>query len=87
MYLPESFEWIILKSGVIKTPQARKAVEDTGNQIDSEMFMSWERFFASTLISETRGSSLEYSKSRLNEAYTVGKIRKSILSVMSDIGW
>lgn len=44
LYLPESFEWLILKSGVVKDKDINKILENPGEYIESEKYMSWEQF-------------------------------------------
>ena len=45
LYLPESFEWLILKSGVIKNADLSAILQNTWDYVDSSMYMSWERYF------------------------------------------
>ena len=85
IYLPESFEGLILKSGLIKS--VSKILEEPFKHIDSEKYFSWERFFTALLTEKTKESYLKYTKSNLNPKYLQSKEKEKILSVMPDIDW
>jgi len=82
IYLPESFEWLILNSGLIKNGNINQILENPSDYIDSQKYFSWEVFFTDLLIKSTKGTYLEYSKSRLNTTYKQEKETNSILSKM-----
>ena len=82
IYLPESFEWLILNSGLIKNGDINQILEKPSDYIDSQKYFSWEVFFTDLLIKSTKGTYLEYSKSRLNTAYKQENETKSILRKM-----
>ena len=42
--LPESFEWLILKSGIIRDSKLNEMLSRPYEHIDSRFFFSWERF-------------------------------------------
>ena len=69
LYLPESFEWLLLKSGVLgeKTPAA--ILENPSAYIDSRDYFSWEQFFTSLLTELTSNSYMQYNKHKLNAFY------------------
>jgi len=73
LYLPESFEWIILKSGLIDDREIRKILETPELFIDSKKYFSWERFFTNLLIEKTKNSYLQYRKSAINKTYLHSK--------------
>ena len=56
LYLPESFEWIILKSGVSGDREVREILKAPQNYIDSGKYFSWERYFTALLIEKTKDS-------------------------------
>ena len=58
LYFPESFEWIILKSGVISGTGIREKLEHPEIYADSCRYMSWEQFFTDLLESSTKDGSL-----------------------------
>ena len=85
LYLPESFEWLILISDVIKDSQVKEILNDPSDHIESSQYMSWERYFTELLTSKTEGTYLKYSKRMLNQAYLQENIRKKILRSMQGI--
>lgn len=62
LYLPESFEWLILSSGILKDNEIRYMLEDPSAYIDSREYISWERYFTALLVKKTEGTHLAYSK-------------------------
>lgn len=80
LYLPESFEWLILKSGLISQKEIRKILEEPEKYIDSKEYFSWERFFTKILITETEKTYLKYSKSKLNPNYLHEKNKERIIN-------
>ena len=66
--LPESFEWLILKSGIINSVDMKK-VDDPGNYIDSATYFSWENFFERYLIDITVNTPFQYAKREINPVY------------------
>lgn len=85
LYLPESFEWLILKSGLIDGNRIAEILQHTEDYLESSEFFSWERFFTKLLISETEGTYLQYSKQKLNEVYLNAKEKEQILSTANII--
>lgn len=79
LYLPESFEWIILDSDVLNDSEVRQILKNPEEYIDSEKYFSWERFFTSILVEKSGDSYLKYTKSKLNPAYLEGKVLTNIL--------
>lgn len=85
LYLPESFEWLILKSGIINNTQISSILEHPEDYIDSSVYFSWERFFTDLLIKETADDNLlRYSKSHLPEYYISERCIQKVLDVMPD---
>lgn len=87
LYLPESFEWIILKSGLIDDREIRKILETPELFIDSKKYFSWERFFTNLLIEKTKNSYLQYRKSAINKTYLHSKNKEKILNCIEAIQW
>lgn len=77
LFLPESFEWLILKSGIVK--DVAVMLESPWEYIDSEIYMSWERYFTALLIEKTTDSYLKYTKRQLNPNYLNEKIIQKIM--------
>lgn len=82
IYLPESFEWLILNSGLIKDGNINQILENPSDYIDSQKYFSWEVFFTDLLMKSAKGTYLEYSKSRLNVAYKQENETNAILNKM-----
>ena len=80
LFLPESFEWLILNSGIIKDNEVQQILEAPYDYIDSKKNFSWEQFFSKELIRRTKGSYLAYQKSHINSNYLSGDIIKRILA-------
>ena len=78
-YLPESFEWIILLSGIVNEPEVEKILSSPSDYIESSQYFSWERFFSALLTEVTQGTYLAYNKQKLNPAYLQDKIKYAIL--------
>lgn len=83
LYLPESFEWLILKSGILKNIE--KILSKPYDYIESENYFSWERYFTELLIKETQNTYLKYNKKKLNSIYFKDEISNKILDVMTNI--
>lgn len=85
LYLPESFEWIILQSEVIMDNSVKIILEEPWKFVDSTEYMSWERFFTNLLVSKTVDTYLKYSKKALNLVYLQENVVAKILQVMEKI--
>lgn len=85
LYLPESFEWLILSAGVLKNAAMEKILKNPSEYVESRNYFSWERFFTALLIEETKGTYLAYFKRNLNPVYLNESIKKAILSQMKKI--
>ena len=82
VYLPESFEWIILSSGLIDGTRVKDVLERPEDFIESSDFFSWEQFFTWFLANETEDTYLRYSKRKLNGAYLNDRERKALVGAM-----
>ncbi len=85
LYLPESFEWIVLASHLIDGKRIEAILEQPEDYVDSKEFFSWERFFTKLLVNETKDTYLKYSKKKLNPAYLNEKEKQAMLNVMDVI--
>ena len=61
--LPESFEWMILKAGVLKNSQVEKLVNDPSEFVES-MNISARSAFTAVLIEATKDTYLAYAKEK-----------------------
>lgn len=85
LYLPESFEWLILSSDIWTDNEIREILSTPYDYIESKDFFSWERYFTALLIEKTKGSYLAYSKKKLNTRYLNDKIKAAVLLKMEKI--
>lgn len=85
LYLPESFEWLLLDCGIIKDAVLPDILQKPSDYIESSSYFSWERFFSSLIVKVTKGTYLQYSKTKLNSNYLEENIQKRILSAMEGI--
>ena len=79
LYLPESFEWLILASGVIQDDEIRTILNQPEEHIESREYFSWERFFTWLLESKTKGTIAQYTKKKLPGYYLEEKNIDKIL--------
>lgn len=86
LFLPESFEWLVLKSGLFPDRNTQEMLRNPASYIESVDFFSWEQFFTHELIEKTRDSYLAYNKSRLNEAYLDERARETIEEGLPNLG-
>ena len=85
LYLPESFEWLILNAGIFDDSELNAILNAPSEYVDSKEFFSWERFFTDLLVKKSRGTYLQYNKRSLNKAYLQEKIKNKIVNTMSPI--
>lgn len=85
--LPESFEWLILKTGIVDGNTIQDILTHPEDFIESQKYFSWERFFTALLMEHTQDLYLKYSKNKLNEAYLHEKTKQAILGVMAGVNW
>ena len=83
VYAPESFEYVILDSGIIgESTELKNKLTHTEDYADSVKYMSWEQFYTKLLASMTIGTEKAYTKSKLNQYYLSEKqlmmVRKNI---------
>ena len=91
LYLPESFEWLILQSGLITKEDLSEMLARPYDYIDSERYFSWEQFFTAVLQETTKGTVYQYTKSKLNPVYLHDNNKMKILMAMRPLterlGW
>ena len=87
MYLPESFEWLLLKSGIVSNAEDERVVIPEA-YIDSEKYFSWERYFTDLLVEITIDipyKKYPRSKNRLPKYYTSQKSMAVVKTVMTQV--
>lgn len=86
LFLPESFEWLILKSAIFKSDiTVQQTLENPADYIESREFFSWEMFFTYLLVTESKDRpNLQYSKnkSKLPAGYLTETNSDSIIKAM-----
>lgn len=85
LYLPESFEWLLLKSGIMEEKELKEILKEPENYIESQEYFSWERYFTSLLIKKTKDTYLKYQKNTLNQVYLHERNKKMILDCIKGI--
>lgn len=85
LYLPESFEWLILESGIFDDNEIRTILAEPSDHIECREYFSWERFFTELLTKKSEDTYLSYSKRKLNKAYLGENAKSAMLSVMNKI--
>lgn len=80
IFLPESFEWLILSSGVLNKAEIKKVLKNPSDYIESKQYFSWERFFTDYLIEQSADTYLHYNKSKLKKEYLQEKEFNSIVN-------
>jgi hypothetical protein len=85
LYLPESFEWLILSSSVLERNELAEILANPADHIESQKYFSWEQFFTFLLTDRTKGTYLKYSKKKLNISYLNKKVKEKILKTIEGI--
>lgn len=85
MYLPESFEWLILKSDMIHDQSVREILSSPEEHIDSAVYFSWEQYFTQLLTERTTDTYMRYTKEQLNRFYLQNSNVNKILETIETI--
>lgn len=83
LFLPESFEWLLLKSNLLDDENVNEILAESIEHIESKEYISWERFFTNLLIRKTEGTYWQYSKNSLNPVYLHEKSLSAIIDVIN----
>ena len=81
--LPESFEWLILQSGLLDIAGLNEMLNDPSSYIDSQRYFSWENYFEEYLIQHTFGTYYAYSKSQIHSFYTIRENSGKIIALIA----
>ena len=87
LYLPESFEWLLLKANLFRDSSIKDILEKPEEYIDSKEFLSWEQFFTSLIIEVSKDTYLQYSKKKLNNNYLQENVKTNILKNIKNISF
>ena len=85
LFLPESFEWMILNSGLIKSSELSSILASPSDFIESMEYFSWERFFTHLLTDMTHGTPCQYSKNKLNTFYLSDTVKTVLFKCFPDV--
>lgn len=80
--LPESFEWMVLASGLIHAQDLAEMMNNPSEFIESSKYFSWERFFTDYLVQNTKNSERAYKKTRLMKFYCIKTNQEKIAAVI-----
>ena len=85
IFLPESFEWLVLSSGVIQGID-QDMMDHPEMYAESQKYMSWEQYFTDLLIKTAgRKKSTRYSKEKLSDYYLQDNNVKAIKEIIKGI--
>ena len=84
LYMPESFEYLLLEAGIVRDGEIAAILEDPSAYIESAVYFSWEQFFTELLTDKTKITYLNYTKSRLNPVYLRENIQAEIIDLLPD---
>lgn len=85
LFFPESFEWLILKSGIVGDPNIEE-LEHPENYADSKKYISWEPYFTDLLCNRTADYEyMRYKKNHLGSFYIEQK--ETILKQMPHVNF
>ena len=84
VFAPESFEYLLLTSGLFKSNEVNNKCHNTYDYADSVKYMSWEQFFAELLIAITKDTEMQYSKHKLNAYYLSARNMELITDSLPD---
>ena len=88
LYAPESFEWLLLSANIIPDTSVQEILLNPEKYIESEQYVSWERFFTALLTEKTKNNTLwAYSKKKLPRMYLSSKVVKAVKKIMKLIIW
>ena len=82
IYLPESFEWLVLEAGILDSHEVREILAQPEDYIESKDFFSWEQFFTRLLVDKTAGTPFQYGKKKLNPVYLHERNKRKIVAAM-----
>lgn len=85
LYLPESFEWLLLKADLLSDKEIREILRNPSEHIESAEYFSWERFFTALLTERSQGGYLQYNKRVLNPNYLADNAVGAVKKLMPEI--
>lgn len=86
VYLPESFEWLVLQSNILGDPEVRTILQNPSEHIASEAYFSWEQYFTALLVERSQETYLAYTKAKLNPNYRQDTVTGKIAQTFPEMG-
>ncbi len=84
VWMPESFEYLILRSGMIQSAELPEILASTSDYVEAEEYESWEQYFTQLLISLTENKAYKYLKKSLNAYYMQEKNVQKIITTFPE---
>lgn len=84
VWMPESFEYLILRSGMIQSAELPEILASTSDYVEAEEYESWEQYFTQLLISLTENKAYKYLKKTLNAYYMQEKNVQKIIKTFPE---
>lgn len=84
VWMPESFEYLILRSGMIQSAELPEILASTSDYVEAEEYESWEQYFTQLLISLTENKAYKYLKKTLNAYYMQEKNVQKIITTFPE---
>lgn len=84
IFAPESFEYMLLTSGLFHSKEIEDRCMNTADHADSLKYFSWEQFYTSLLTEVTQNTEMKYSKKELNIYYLSKRNMNMILEKVPD---
>lgn len=85
IWMPESFEYLILKSGLFPSGELSEILEATSDYVECKKYESWERFFTELLVEMTSETPYKYTKHILNDYYLQEKNIRQIVKQFPNV--
>ena len=78
VYLPESFEWLLLQTNRFKDQQLTEILRNPIDFVESSEYLTWERFFTQLLLDRTQN---KYSKGTLGREYLQKQFIQEVMNL------
>ena len=69
VFLPESFEWLILSSDMFSKFKIDKNLTHTEDYAETSKYISWETYYTALLVELSQNYHIRYTKSKLSKLY------------------
>lgn len=79
IFLPESFEYLLLKTKVFDIPNLEDMLKRTYNYCDARKYISWERFYTSII------EKVGYTKSKLSDKFLIEEVVSKVYAQIEDL--